>query len=71
MNWIYSGSTFVSTPAVGTSLNSEGFSWGGSVHVLYTYNEVPEPSTLALGVVGLLAGVGAGRRRLSATKRKG
>ncbi len=54
MNWIYSGSTTLDTPAIGTSPGNEGYSWGGSVHVLYTYEPVPEPSAFVLGGVGLL-----------------
>jgi hypothetical protein len=53
MSWIYSGNTTLSTPAVGTSPGSEGFSWGGSVHVTYTY--VPEPGSYILCGIGLLS----------------
>jgi len=60
LNWNYSGTTSLSTPAVGT------FDWGGSAHVLYTYEPVPEPGTLALaglGLVGLIAVARLRRRR--------
>ena len=49
MNWIFSGNTTLDTPAIGTSLGNEGFSWGGSIHVLYTYEAVPEPSSAGPG----------------------
>jgi hypothetical protein len=55
MTWVYSGTTSLSTAAIGTGPRNEGFSWGGSVHVTYTY--VPEPGSLlvaATGVFGLL-----------------
>ncbi len=55
MNWIYSGSTTLDTPALGTSPGNEGFSWGSSVHVLYTYEPVPEPSAFVLCALGLLS----------------
>jgi hypothetical protein len=63
MNWIYSGNTTLDTPAIGTSPGNEGFSWGGSVHVLYTYEAVPEPSALVLGGIGLLGLLAVARRR--------
>ena len=52
MNWIYSGSTTLDIPATGTGPGNEGFSWGGSVHVLYTYESVavPSPATVWLGL---------------------
>jgi hypothetical protein len=43
-SWVYSGSTAVSVPATPTN----GFDWGGSAHVLYTYEPVPEPTALML-----------------------
>ena len=62
MTWDYSGTTTLSTPA--TKEGPDGFSWGGSVHVLYTYEAIPEPSTFVLGILGQL-GLGwvAWRRR--------
>lgn len=55
MNWIFSGNSTLDTPAIGTSPGNEGFSWGGSVHVLYTYEPVPEASSLMLACMGLIA----------------
>lgn len=63
MNWVYSGSTTLDTPAIGTSPGNEGFSWGGSVHVLYTYEPVPEPSALVLGGMSLLGLLAMARKR--------
>ncbi len=69
MSWVYSGNTTLDTPAIGTSPGNEGFSWGGSVHVLYTYNPVPEPSTMILAATGLLGLWAVARRRRSTTSR--
>jgi hypothetical protein len=60
MNWIYAGQTTLDTPATGNGPNQEGFSWGGSVHVLYTYEPnaaVPSPTAalFALPAFALLA----------------
>ncbi len=63
MNWNYSGNSTLDTPAIGTSPGNEGFSWGGSVHVLYTYEAVPEPSALVLGGIGLLGLLAVARKR--------
>ena len=52
MTWDYSGNTTLSTPA--TKEGPDGFGWGGSVHVLYTYAAIPEPSTFVLGILGTL-----------------
>ncbi len=46
LTWLYSGTSTISTPAIGT------FDWGGSAHVLYTYEPVPEPASLGLLVAG-------------------
>lgn len=62
MSWIYSGNSTLSTPAVGAGPGNEGFSWGGSVHVTYTYEPVPEPGVAALGSLSLLGMVLAARR---------
>jgi hypothetical protein len=63
MSWIYSGNTTLDTPAIGTSPGNEGFSWGGSVHVLYTYELVPEPTAFVLGGMGLLGLLAIARKR--------
>ena len=67
MNWIFSGSTTLDIPAIGTSLGNEGYSWGGSVHVLYTYEAVPEPSTIVLGGLGLFGLLTAAWKRRKQT----
>jgi PEP-CTERM motif len=63
MSWNYAGSTALSSPATGTGPGGEGFSWGGSVHVLYTYAEVPEPGTCLLGALGSAGLIARARRR--------
>ena len=68
MNWIYSGNTTLDTPGFGTSGGGQGFSWGGSVHVTYTYEPVPEPSTFILGGIGLLGFLAAARKRRSVAR---
>jgi hypothetical protein len=67
MNWIYSGNTTLDTPAIGTSPGNEGFSWGGSVHVLYTYEQVPEASSFVLASMGLFALAAMARRQTGRT----
>ncbi len=62
MSWIYSGSSTLSTLAIGAGPNNEGFTWGGSVHVTYTYEPVPEPSTLACTFLAALPVVARRRR---------
>lgn len=47
LSWQYSGSTAISTPAIGQ------FDWGGSAHAQYTYEPVPEPA--AGGVIFVAA----------------
>lgn len=63
MSWIFSGNTTLDTPAIGTSPGNEGFSWGGSVHVLYTYEPVPEPSAFVLIGMSLLGLLASARKR--------
>jgi hypothetical protein len=67
MNWIYSGNTTLDTPAIGTSPGNEGFSWGGSVHVLYTYEPVyepvPEPASVLVWMMAGIASMVVYRRR--------
>jgi hypothetical protein len=70
MNWIFSGNTTLDTPAIGTSPGNEGFSWGGSVHVLYTYEQVPEASSLVLASMGLFALAAMARRKSRHTTRR-
>ena len=62
MSYSYSGNSTLSTPAVGAGPGNEGFSWGGSVHVTYTYEPVPEPCAVALGSISLVGLLMAGRR---------
>ena len=59
------------TPPVGVPLsgNHTAFvnaTWAGDVTLTYTYDAVPEPGTLAQGVVGLLGLAWLARRRRSA-----
>lgn len=58
LTWIYSGNSNVTPQAIGE------FDWGGTAHILYTYEPVPEPGTLILlasgGAICLLA-----RRRIA------
>jgi hypothetical protein len=61
MTWLYSGTSTLSVPALGTGVGGEGFSWGGSVHVAYFY--VPEPGTFGLSIMAALGAVGLWRRR--------
>lgn len=63
MSWAYAGTNTLSTPAVGTGSGGEGFSWGGSVHVLYTYAEVPEPGACLLAALGSAGLIARARRR--------
>lgn len=63
MSWVYSGTNTLSTLAAGTGPGGEGFSWGGSVHVLYTYDKVPEPGTCMLSALGAAGLVAVARRR--------
>jgi PEP-CTERM motif-containing protein len=67
LHWIYSGNSTLSTPAVGTGPGGEGFSWGGSAHVLYTYEPIPEPSTLVLCGIGLFGVLAVARKRRKRT----
>jgi PEP-CTERM motif len=70
MTWNFSGNSTLSTPSIGAGPGNEGFAWGGSVHVTYTYEEfaAPEPGTLALagvGLCGVLALARARRKKIS------
>ena len=65
MSYIYSGTTALDTPAVGTGPGGERYSWGDSVHLLYTYEPIPEPDTIVLAGIGLLAVARKRRRKAS------
>ncbi|MGD9724024.1 MAG: hypothetical protein AB7O59_22415 [Pirellulales bacterium] len=63
MTWVYSGLATLDTPAVGA-----GNSWGASVHVLYTYDPVPEPQAIVLGAGGLCGLLAVAVRRYRNTR---
>jgi hypothetical protein len=57
LTWVFSGTSNVIPQAIGE------FDWGGTAHILYTYEPVPEPSTLVLCGLGAACWLVALRRR--------
>ena len=63
MTYSYSGGTSLDTLAIGL------FDWGGTVHVLYTYVPVPEPSAWTLAALAAIALLVSRRIGLTFAKR--